>query len=135
MSEYSEPLPEPGKIYPSLCPQFGGPNAKKLDKNDILEFNRLCAENKWDMLNNIPRSFWLMNAKDREIAYRIWYKMDVRIPYIEAKLFPVLHKWPRAIPYLMLNRLIFAASMFFIIPKVYEWTVPARYRCKYNPNV
>jgi len=27
---------------------FRGPNAKKLDKNDILELNRLCAENKWD---------------------------------------------------------------------------------------
>uniref|UniRef100_A0A914L8K5 Uncharacterized protein n=2 Tax=Meloidogyne TaxID=189290 RepID=A0A914L8K5_MELIC len=75
MSEYAEPIPEPGKVYPGLLSQFGGPNAKKLDKNDILELNRLCAENKWDTVNNVPRSFWVMNAKDRAIAYKIWFKM------------------------------------------------------------
>ncbi|KAF7637314.1 Sorting nexin [Meloidogyne graminicola] len=133
-SEYDEPLAEPGKVYPALYPQFGGSNAKKLDKNDILEYNRLCSENKWDIQNNMPRSFWLMNAKDREIAYKIYYKMDIRNPYFETKLFPMLNKLPRIVPYLMATRFIVLTSMFFIIPKVYEWTVPASYRCKLNPN-
>ncbi|CAK5072936.1 unnamed protein product [Meloidogyne enterolobii] len=86
------------------------------------------------MVNNVPRSFWLMNAKDRAIAYKIWFKMDVRNPYIEAKIFPVLHKWPRATPYIIANRFVVITAMFFIVPKIYEWVVPASYRCKYNPN-
>ena len=117
--------------HKTACWKVGGPNARVLEKGDLLELNRLCSEGKWDMGRNMPMP-WLRGT-DKESAWDLYEKMDVRLPFYELRVFPNLMKRFYFREYVLaFFRICAWILMFYLVPKAYEMFVPEKYRCKYK---